>query len=175
MRVELQRFLPGHVAQVVALERRCGLETWGAEDYAKMLDSDPTFHGLIGCLQGAPVPQPPDPRLGSGVSDLTGETDFRIIGFIAGRMMPGDVEIYKLAVDPEYRRQGIGRRMMHRFLGMARERGAYNCYLEVRKSNASAIAFYRSLGFVLYQSRPLYYTNPVEDALIMLRRGETGL
>jgi ribosomal-protein-alanine acetyltransferase len=99
-------------------------------------------------------------------------TTGRIIGFIAGRILPPDADIYKLAVEAKYQRQGIGSTLIDGFLAMARDRRATNCYLEVRPSNKSAIEFYHRHGFVEHGTRTRYYKEPPEDALIMFRQRE---
>ena len=169
MAVQLEIFLPQHAGDVVALEEECGLEVWRAQDYARMLTTDTTFHGLVASLIENHVSShsPTDENRHS--RDLSFP---RVVGFIAGRILPSEAEIYKLAVDRRCRRQGIASVMMKRFLGMAHERGALDCYLEVRCSNAGAVAFYESHGFAWQQTRALYYANPREDALVMVRRGE---
>jgi ribosomal-protein-alanine acetyltransferase len=159
--IRLETFLSHHVSEVMALEQNCGLEVWRSQDYVNMLIGDPGFHGLIALAEGR----------------LDGRGDFaaggpKIVGFIAGRIFPPDVEIYKLAVDQRHQRQGIGSLMMHRFLEMAGVRGAFKCFLEVRESNSGAIHFYHSHGFVNHGRRQWYYKDPAEHALVMMRHGE---
>ena len=55
--------------------------------------------------------------------------------------------IYYLAVDPEYQRQGIGRRMMERAEAALKKRGCPKINLQVRTSNSAVISFYTSLGY----------------------------
>jgi ribosomal protein S18 acetylase RimI-like enzyme len=55
--------------------------------------------------------------------------------------------IYYMAVDPDYQRQHIGRRMLERAESELRKRGCPKINLQVRNSNLGVIAFYRSLGF----------------------------
>ncbi|MBI4455934.1 MAG: ribosomal protein S18-alanine N-acetyltransferase [Acidobacteria bacterium] len=144
------------------------MEVWRAQDYVNMLMNDTTFHGLVSVLEDSPGA--PSAATGIGWEPETGMT--RVLGFIAGRIVPPDAEVYKLAVGRAYRRQGIGSRLMEEFLDMARARRAFHCYLEVRRSNLTAIRFYRSHGFSGCRIRPLYYANPPEDAFVMSRREE---
>lgn len=70
----------------------------------------------------------------------------------------------------EYRRQGIGRRLMEAMLTAAREKGASSVALEVRESNRGAIQLYEEYGFCQEAVRKKYYREPEEDAVIMWNR-----
>jgi ribosomal-protein-alanine N-acetyltransferase len=87
-----------------------------------------------------------------------------VAGFIVSRQVgPAESEILNLAVAPEFRRQGLGRRLIRHVLDL--RPGRY-C-LEVRESNHGARAFYESLGFRVAGRRPTYYDNPPEAAIVM--------
>ncbi len=77
-----------------------------------------------------------------------------------------DGEVANIAVDTPYRGRGIARRLMETMHQEAKKKGAERCLLEVRKSNAPAIALYRGLGYEAYGVRPRYYGDG-EDALLM--------
>lgn len=77
--------------------------------------------------------------------------------------------IDNVAVLPQYRRQGLARRLVEVYCRFAAAHLAF-LTLEVRASNGDAIALYDSLGFVEVGRRPGYYTNPKEDAILMTRR-----
>ena len=59
----------------------------------------------------------------------------------------GEYSVTTLAVAPEARRRGLGRALMQALIAVCREESALFLTLEVRASNAAAIALYRSLGF----------------------------
>lgn len=80
-----------------------------------------------------------------------------------------EVHINNFAVHPAWRRQGLGRRLLAHSLDTAAAAGAPRATLEVRASNAAALALYRSAGFVHRGTRRAYYTHPIEDALILWR------
>ena len=72
-----------------------------------------------------------------------------------------------VAVHPAYRRQGIAEALVTRLVQVLKEKGNYCLTLEVRTSNAPAVALYDKLGFLEVGRRPNYYRNPKEDALIL--------
>jgi ribosomal-protein-alanine N-acetyltransferase len=86
----------------------------------------------------------------------------------AGVLTAGDEsELANLAVAREVQRAGVGRRLLAAGLGAARDRGCRQAWLEVRASNASAIALYESMRFRAVGRRNRYYAHPVEDAIVM--------
>lgn len=78
-----------------------------------------------------------------------------------------EAEIASVCVDPAYRRLGGGTKLLQTLLMQARLSGAQNVYLEVRASNRAAQELYRGAGFECIGVRKRYYTNPLEDAVLM--------
>ena len=72
-----------------------------------------------------------------------------------------------VAVHPDWRRCGIGRKLIMQLIAQLRSRGSQCLKLEVRISNSGAVALYESLGFCKLGLRKNYYRNPREDALIL--------
>jgi ribosomal-protein-alanine acetyltransferase len=95
--------------------------------------------------------------------------DDAIAGFIAVRCVADEMEILNLAVAPESRRRGIAAQLFEEALQYARLHGVRRMYLEVRETNASALAFYAAKDMELTGRRTRYYINPVEDALVLSR------
>lgn len=98
------------------------------------------------------------------------ELQGKVCGYAVLRIVAGEGEIQRIAVHPDFRRLGIGSKLMEAmdlFSG-AREAGATT--LEVRAGNQGAIGLYKSFGFAKEGLRKGYYRNPVEDAVIMRRR-----
>ena len=91
------------------------------------------------------------------------------IASLTGSLLPPEGEIYRVAVLPDYRRQGFGARLLSEFLSLAGERGAEELFMEVRESNLPAQALYASFGFAEYARRRGYYSDPREDAILMKR------
>ncbi len=90
-----------------------------------------------------------------------------VLGYVAVMNIAGEVHVTNVAVAPEYRRRGLARRLLGRAVEYARAAGAFCMTLEVRETNAPAIALYRSFGFVPVGLRPRYYHDPEENALLM--------
>ena len=75
-------------------------------------------------------------------------------------------DICNVATVPEFRGMGVGKALVSALLASARETGASVVMLEVRKSNAAAIALYEKAGFTLVGQRKNFYSFPREDALL---------
>lgn len=95
--------------------------------------------------------------------------DGPIIGFCAFWLVFDEIHINNVAMRPAWRGQGIGTALMHHVFAEARALGARRATLEVRASNAGARRLYERLGFYVAGARRNYYTNPIEDALILWR------
>lgn len=95
--------------------------------------------------------------------------DQPVIGFCAFWLVVDEIHINNVAILPGMRGQGIGTVLMQRVLEEARDLGAQRATLEVRVSNEGARRLYERLGFYVAGTRRDYYTNPVEDALILWR------
>lgn len=90
-----------------------------------------------------------------------------VVGY-AGAWLPIDeAHITTVAVAPEHRRKGIGRRLIIELLRLAKERGMVCSTLEVRAGNDPARELYTSLGYVVSARRKAYYPDNQEDALVM--------
>jgi ribosomal-protein-alanine N-acetyltransferase len=92
-----------------------------------------------------------------------------VVGFCAFWLVVDEIHINNVAILPHLRGQGIGTALMTRVFAEARRLGARRATLEVRASNEGARRLYERLGFFVAGTRRHYYTNPVEDALILWR------
>lgn len=93
-----------------------------------------------------------------------------VVGYANLRILAGEGEIQRIAVLPEFRRQGEGRKLMDAMVSYARENQVYAITLEVRAGNRAARNLYESYGFAGEALRKGYYRNPPEDAVIMWLR-----
>ena len=103
----------------------------------------------------------------SGMVGWVAEWDGAIGGFLIARRVANEVEILNVAVRPDVRRSGIGDALMQLLFAWAKSLGAREVFLEVRASNLIALRFYRQYRFEETRRRPRYYSNPVEDALVL--------
>lgn len=90
-----------------------------------------------------------------------------IVGFAIASVLPPQAELETIAVAKSHQREGLGRQLLHGLMASLKAENLHEVLLEVRHSNHSAIALYMSTGFLLTGSRPSYYTDPVEDAVLM--------
>ena len=105
---------------------------------------------------------------------MVAEAEGEIAGYGLGRAVAGSGEILNLAVAPERRRQGLAEAMLVSLLEALGQREVTEVFLEVRASNAAALALYRQHRFEPVGRRPDYYRRPREDALILRRALEPG-
>ncbi len=101
--------------------------------------------------------------------------DGRVAGFCIYWVVFDEIHINNLAIRPECRRAGLGAALLRPSLGEAARCGGRRATLEVRRSNASAIRLYERFGFRPAGIRHAYYSNPVEDALVLELETLTGL
>ncbi|HQU49393.1 MAG TPA: ribosomal protein S18-alanine N-acetyltransferase [Casimicrobiaceae bacterium] len=109
--------------------------------------------------------------LAAGYCARVGEREGRIVVFGVLMLAPGEAQVLNLSVVSDARRQGLGRALLNQLLDVAARAGAEQCFLEVRVSNAPALALYAAEGFVPIARRDDYYpataTAPREDALVL--------
>ena len=119
-----------------------GLANWTEEGYRESL----SWHGIVAlvCVE-----------------------DGKITGFIFGRRVADEGQIYNLAVGSGARRRGEGGALLKAALDEFRARGASRVFLEVRESNVTAITFYERRGFYKTGRRAGYYRDPEEAAIVM--------
>jgi [ribosomal protein S18]-alanine N-acetyltransferase len=91
----------------------------------------------------------------------------RIVGYAGVWLMVDEAHITTFAILPDWRRRGLGGRLMLDVMRLADELGARVATLEVRLSNLAAQRMYQRFGFRPVGIRPRYYSDNAEDALIM--------
>ncbi len=91
------------------------------------------------------------------------------VGYIGMHSVAGEGYIANIAVHPDMRRRGIGAQLLAHILGVADAERLDFVTLEVRVSNADAIALYERFGFTPAGLRKNYYRKPPEDGLIMTK------
>ena len=140
--IRLEQMTDAHVAQIAELEKLCFSDPWSEKSVASELNN----------------------RLSLWLVALDGDT---VAGYVGSQSVLDQADMMNIAVHPDYRRQGIGRDLVLALSDALKEKGIRGLMLEVRASNAPAIALYEQLGFVQVGLRPNYYRNPKENALIL--------
>ena len=100
---------------------------------------------------------------------LRGQT---VDGFVLSRLAVDEAEILTIAIDPDQRGQGLGRKLLSNHLARLGARGITVLFLEVEQDNTLASALYARAGFVEVGRRPAYYTKPDgtrSEALVLKR------
>lgn len=131
-----------HIPQVAALERACFSRPWSEESLQSELWND------------------------SAVIIVAEGEDGSVLGYAGLQTVLDEGYITNVAVDNTYRRQGIADELIAAFVRFGQAKLAF-LTLEVRASNAPAIALYAKHGFVEVGRRKNYYDDPKEDALLM--------
>ncbi len=138
--------------QVIAIERRAFPTPWSLAMFVLELSKPSSV-----CLAAV---QPNGSRGG------------RLLGYVICSRYADVWHLMNIAVDPPERRRGIGTALLERLIERAGPEDSYT--LEVRPSNPSAIALYERFGFRTAGTRPRYYQDTGEDAVIMWRTAETA-
>ena len=93
----------------------------------------------------------------------------QIAGYVCGRSVAGEAEIFKIAVAAAQRCQGIASVLLEHALQFLAGTGVTKCYLELRASNVAAKHLYEKYGFKETAVRKKYYSDPQEDAAVMVK------
>lgn len=93
--------------------------------------------------------------------------DERIAAMVVSWIIVDELHIATIATHPDFRRQGIGERILKKALIDGKDAGAHLAFLEVRAGNETAQAMYRKFGFEVTGRRPRYYRDNGEDAILM--------
>ncbi|MBO5200447.1 MAG: ribosomal protein S18-alanine N-acetyltransferase [Clostridia bacterium] len=106
-----------------------------------------------------------------GVLFILAEEEGRVIGYAGLQTVLDEGYITNIAVSRDFRGRGIGSSLVEQLKEKARQKGLAFISLEVRHSNAAAVALYEKQGFKTVGKRKNFYTAPLEDALIMTIEG----
>jgi len=124
------------------LEEICFSDPWSERSIASELDNQLAFW-LVAVEEGS------------------------VAGYIGSQTVMDETDMMNVAVHPDFRRKGIAEALVNSLVEQLRKMGSHCLTLEVRVSNAPAIALYEKLGFTEIGRRKNYYRNPREDALIL--------
>ena len=143
----LEKMHPSHVAQIAELEKICFSDPWSERSIASELDN----------------------KLAFWLVAMEGEN---VAGYIGSQTVMDETDMMNVAVHPDFRRRGIAEALVNGLVDALKTQGSHCLTLEVRASNAPAIALYEKLGFSEIGRRKNYYRNPREDALILRKEWE---
>ena len=107
--------------------------------------------------------------LGDAAIGAVATHEGRVIAYGGMILAPDEGQITNIAVHPDFRRRGCARAILHALHVEAEQRKFEQIVLEVRASNAAAIALYESEGYASVGRRRGFYRMPTEDALVMQR------
>lgn len=140
--IELRTMLEPDVKRVAELEKICFRTPWSYNSLLGELSNDVAYY--VVAVDG----------------DL-------VVGYAGAWIMFDEEHMTNIAVDPDYRGQGIARRMILHLMKEGMRRGAERMTLEVRENNHTAQRLYASLDFAYAGTRKHYYTDTGENALIL--------
>ena len=143
----IEKMNAGQVGQIAALEKICFSDPWSENSIASELENK-LAHWLVA---------------------QEGEM---VAGYIGSQTVMGETDMMNVAVHPDFRRRGIAEALVKRLVEDLKAMESHCLTLEVRASNAPAIALYEKLGFSQIGRRKNYYRNPREDALILRKEWE---
>ncbi len=126
---------------VAELEAKCFSDPWPYESFINTLSNDHAAY-------------------------FTLYADGAFAGYIGMYDLIDEVSIINVAVDPECRGCGYGKKLMQAAEDFAREHGCASITLEVRESNTPARVLYEKTGYRIFGTQKNYYTNPKEDAIL---------
>lgn len=133
-----------HIPALAAIETACFSVPWSAAALAEELDNP---HAVF----------------------LVAAEGDRVLGYVGMHHLLDEGFITNVAVSPDARRRGVAGRLLAALDAYGRLNGLYRLTLEVRASNAAAIALYEGAGYVADGVRPGFYSHPIEDAVIYSR------
>lgn len=142
METTITAFAERHVAGAAELERACFAAPWTESALREELDNPNAVF-------------------------LAAEQDGQTVGYLGCHLILDEGYIANVAVSPACRKQGIGSLLVAELLRRLTEKQAAFVTLEVRVSNAPAIALYEKHGFEPVGTRRNFYDAPKEDALLM--------
>lgn len=132
------------LTDVMELERQCFRTRWTREQFLLGLERGAFF--ILGIRE-------------RGV----------LIAYAAYSVIVDEMELMNIGVHPFYRRKGHAKDLMAEMVRRCEEKGVVAGFLEVRTSNAGAIALYKRYGFEQVGVRKGYYPDNGEDALLFRR------
>jgi len=150
MVVELRDAVARDLPRICEIERKAYTTPWSLKSFERELTL-PFSRTLVASLNG-------------DLEDAA--TPAGVVGFLCRWLVADECHILNIAVDPEYRRRGVGYYLLSSTIAEAVSKEATCITLEVRRANFAARQLYRKLKFEERRLRKHYY-GPGEDAIVM--------
>lgn len=141
----IRDYIPGDEKAIALLEKECFSEPWSETAITDSYQNSTVF--------------------------ILFEEDGGILGYAGMQTVLDEGYVTNIAVTSSARRRGIGRALVEGLKQKAEEMALSFISLEVRVSNAAAIALYEKQGFKRMGKRKNFYSRPTEDGLIMTLEG----
>ena len=132
----------GSVSGIALIELECFSTPWSRTAIAESMSHEP-WHFLVAKIGG------------------------EVVGYVGVYVILDEGQISNIAVLPSFRGRGIGKMLLDALFELCLKLGCQKITLELRKSNTSALGLYKKCGFEIVGSRPRFYSNPTEDAILM--------
>ena len=154
---------------VAALEAQCFATPWTVEQYGAALTLCDEAISKSTQLNGAITQNAVLSSLQLPIWGIKQQTTGMLVAYVSIMLhhAAGELEVYNIAVNPQYRGIGLGKQLLLFALPIVIANGITRGVLEVRKGNAAAIGLYSHFGFTPCGERKNYYSQPVEDAVVM--------
>lgn len=140
--MKIERMTEAHLDAVAELERECFAHPWSRESLKETLRSGDSLFYIA-------------------------ELDGRVIGYIGMSFVLDEGYIYNVAVEKSSRKKGAGSALIQTLVNYGKKNGFAFLTLEVRESNTAARSLYSSFGFIKVGERKKYYSDPVDNAVLM--------
>ena len=164
--VTIEALTEENLSAVIQMDKACFGGLWTEEGYRREINSPNSQLLVI-------KPKPKQGQLSPNASRL--ETEHNNVAPLMGLgcvwFILEEAHITILAIQPPYRRQGLGQLLLITLLETAIQRQSEWATLEVRISNQTAQKLYEKLGFITIGQRKKYYKDTGEDALILWNKG----
>lgn len=140
--MEIVEMKAEHVQDVALLETVCFSDPWSANSIASELNNRFSYW-------------------------LVALDDGKLLGYVGSQSVLDSADMMNIAVHPDFRKKGIGEKLVKTLCRDLQQKNVRFLLLEVRVSNEPAISLYNKLGFIQVGLRRNYYHHPKEDALIL--------
>ncbi len=149
---------PTDLTAVAMLEAKAKPDPWSLALFAGEFDVSPQArHWLVA-------------ELNVNTDDAGDSKGTDLVGFAGAMFVADEAHVLNIVVDPGSQGRGIGRVLLSQLLLDAVDRGAVSATLEVRSDNQAALALYSNVGFEKSGTRPRYYADGADAAILWMHR-----